>query len=39
LAFNCGILAKDLRKNPVLIAEELISELEKIDDVEFAKND
>jgi len=33
LAFNCGILARELRKNPVLIAEDLKSDLEKIEEI------
>lgn len=39
LAFNCGILSRELKKNPVLIAEELIEVLEKIDDIKFARSD
>lgn len=38
-AFNAWILAKELRKNPSVIAEELLSSINSIDDVEFASID
>ncbi len=38
-AFNCWILAKDLRKNPTLIAEELVLLITWIKDIEFVSVD
>ncbi len=34
LAFNCGILSRDLKKNPALIADDLKIELLKIDEID-----
>lgn len=38
-AFNCWVLAKQLRKNPTLIAAELIDDIKNIDDISKAEID
>ena len=39
LAFNCGILSRDLKKNPAIIAEELIEWLKEIDEIKEVNSD